>query len=1162
MSYFSALLLTVQDPQVQQESTSFGFVLMFVNIMPMVVGFFVVVKVALLPIATIMWNIYRRHHGYKGPDKHKLAQLEDLLVVNVVSAENLRKTNYGQVQGVHVQAFWNGELMGKTRSDKKEYYQPRFDDRRLKCLFPKDVAGCVLKIVVNHETGAGMISFLGQVEFTDRDLCDLPTEAAPYMLKPRIGQNAQQVCGSVTLAFITTNIGWAKAKELQKIGKLAGRRESLLEAAEHIDMSKAIGSKELLHVHELFLQVNGAEGLLKHDAGTHAMVDPYCTVYWSGEEVLRTPVIKHTATPLWDGQSVQIPLPKLTIDLFDHDKLTSDTFLGQVTIEGEALSYPLSGVQERPLLRKWLGKSNSKQKAVQGVLNLEMKVVKALQIEVCSAKGLMKTNTFSDGCDASCKIFWNDELVHETKTVKKSCAPVWEHEKTSVMVRGDIEEGRAKVKDRTKQKAVRTWRESTLRIEVWGTGHFLGEVSFEGEQLGTLSFAKKSFDLVKTTKLKDGKGKKIKLNQKHVDGKGQLFVKFAPVELLQVQLMSARDLAKVDLFGSCDPYYMVHYNGVELGRSTPQKKTRTPVWPNAVFTLPLQEVRFVLRDHNSFGSMHLGKKKSDFLGQAVLTSNHSGDFSTNIMSLELRSAGENEMVPVQGSIKIEVDMLLKLRVQVVDCTALHELDDRAQRAFYVVMLWDDVEIGRTTIAKGSLNPLWKDEFIEVHVPSKAPASAASWDEEHRFQKELTLQVWNKKSGLSALHGDAFHGHVCIPAEEIVAHDYTKYELERAVSIDHDQELMGGALGLQIYIDGGGLLEHGRKIVADTPTEGHFSIMDVLSAVPVNPLSQIALEVAGAGTGKLARSRAKKNVASALQDNSMNPDALLPIMRKDAILASSVVRRASAEEDDITSSQVRNTSTVMSPLSNAPPPNVSQVEVFRVAGGKASKAVPFDAAASRFRQTRDAKKSQKSQSSLKAQRQIQGAMDMLKGRTGGSVGAIGGTGRAMREQQGTQGQRQNVPVMNPIAQPLAAVPLTVDFDQWLQANKLDAVKAELAKSGIGDMEDLSELEQSDLQHLGISHFHQKRLARILFFPEKEKALRAALQNRREEEEQDQRLVAQAAKREQDVRDPFGVRKSKQSFVGHGHAKRVDRRLVSEEGAEESKKEESKAECLSL
>ena len=174
----------------------------------------------------------------------------------------------------------------------------------------------------------------------------------------------------------------------------------------------------------------------------------------------------------------------------------------------------------------------------------------------------------------------------------------------------------------------------------------------------------------------------------------------------------------------------------------------------------------------------------------------------------------------------------------------------------------------------------------------------------------------------------------------------------------------------------------------------------------------------------------------------------------------------------------------------------------------------------------------------------GAMDMTKRRNGPGSGArvnANMMGRMQRTGRGLRLQQQEAPVMNPVAQPVA-VQITADFDDWLQKNKLGAIKAELAKSGITEMEDFMELEQSDLQYLGISHFHQKRLARTLFFPEQDEALRAQLQRQREQEEQDQRDGADEAKREHDATDPLGVRGKSRgaSFVGHAHAKRVERR----------------------
>jgi hypothetical protein len=94
-----------------------------------------------------------------------------------------------------------------------------------------------------------------------------------------------------------------------------------------------------------------AEGLAKADGMVFGLVggksDPYCTILWNGLQVAETKVIDNTTSPEW-GESFHIPLHEvlhgpldessLVVEVYDHDKLGSHDFLGQITVNGAELA--------------------------------------------------------------------------------------------------------------------------------------------------------------------------------------------------------------------------------------------------------------------------------------------------------------------------------------------------------------------------------------------------------------------------------------------------------------------------------------------------------------------------------------------------------------------------------------------------------------------------------------------------------------------------------------------------------------------------------------------------------------------------------------------------------------------------------------------------------
>ena len=85
------------------------------------------------------------------------------------------------------------------------------------------------------------------------------------------------------------------------------------------------------------LSVRGATGL----KGVNKLIgrgtsDPYCKVYWNGEEVGSTEVVSRNVNPRWAAEDFSLPgaggARGLQLTFFDHETVGSHRFLGEYTM--------------------------------------------------------------------------------------------------------------------------------------------------------------------------------------------------------------------------------------------------------------------------------------------------------------------------------------------------------------------------------------------------------------------------------------------------------------------------------------------------------------------------------------------------------------------------------------------------------------------------------------------------------------------------------------------------------------------------------------------------------------------------------------------------------------------------------------------------------------
>lgn len=243
-----------------------------------------------------------------------------------------------------------------------------------------------------------------------------------------------------------------------------------------------------------------------------------------------------------------------------------------------------------------------------GVEDDELTTEEKIEIHICEATGMFKSTSLLGSLhEYRADIYWNDELKFTTQYVKATSSAsmsaavdvIWGNEYFIV----------------TKDKG-EVLLDCKLTIEVRSKSAFWGAVSFEGEKL--LDFIEavepEPFDLGNLPH-------KEANDQKHMQGLLYLEGKILPkstsnvdetasastdlreydtskplpegMKDLNFYVLAASDLGQADKFGKSDPFCIVKWNGIEIGKTDVKKKTLNPVW---------EAGKFVLRTYSNLGS--------------------------------------------------------------------------------------------------------------------------------------------------------------------------------------------------------------------------------------------------------------------------------------------------------------------------------------------------------------------------------------------------------------------------------------------------------------------------------------------------------------------------------------------------------------------------------
>jgi Ca2+-binding EF-hand superfamily protein len=115
-------------------------------------------------------------------------------------------------------------------------------------------------------------------------------------------------------------------------------------------------------------------------------------------------------------------------EVYDYDMLTSDTFLGSLTVDGIDLLHCDGNKDETWFpLQPLRGK---KSKHVAGNISFSISIGEKsnqLNVQLQGANNLAKADIFGDS-DPYCKIFWNNEQIAKTIVVDNCLTPCWDKE--------------------------------------------------------------------------------------------------------------------------------------------------------------------------------------------------------------------------------------------------------------------------------------------------------------------------------------------------------------------------------------------------------------------------------------------------------------------------------------------------------------------------------------------------------------------------------------------------------------------------------------------------------------------------------------------------------------------------------------------------------------
>lgn len=492
--------------------------------------------------------------------------IEEVMVdrqITIVGAKGLRKTDMMGKSDPYAVLYLNDEKVGQTEFQSKTI-DPTWE-AEYQVQIPQTYHDGVLQVVPGHR-GATV-----RIEVFDHDY------SLSHDFLGQVELHSVEYSDDLTMPMQTSDLQGKGRKQ----GKVTGELTFALQ-----------DPATVLPTVKRQLVVAGATNLRAADRAVfgEGSSDAYAVVYWNDVEIARTDVDEQTVNPIWETR-VMLTIPDrggvLRVELFDHDLTDSDDFLGQVEepIGGadcilqwdpEEMELDQTGFK---LVQKPADQGQASQVHVQGKLQLRIENPEMRKLVVMEAMGLRAADKMTS--DPFAMVYWNDRLVGQTKVAEKTLDPKWEDNELG----SDFE---LAIDPRIGS--------GTLRIEVYdfdegSKSDFLGQIEMPvgGDDYGGQGIVmdRRAFPLqpdprkptdripgALVLRIEDPAGK-ITPALQELEG---LARPPTPHGNLEVTVIEAKDLKKMDTFGRNDPYVVVTVEGLTRRTSTIDGGGAKPVW--------------------------------------------------------------------------------------------------------------------------------------------------------------------------------------------------------------------------------------------------------------------------------------------------------------------------------------------------------------------------------------------------------------------------------------------------------------------------------------------------------------------------------------------------------------------------------------------------------
>jgi Ca2+-dependent lipid-binding protein/WD40 repeat protein len=703
--------------------------------------------------------------------------------VQVLNAKGLAKADSWGSCDPYVKVVWTDKTHDEPVSTEhtktiKNQMNPVWDNEFFEVYVPHDIKHHAreLRFEVWNKNTLSSDNFLGQVALNADPATRFEQGVKELALEKKAGEQKQDfVQGSLgfNITIDDGGVEWVQPAEQQDkttVEEQASDEELKAKAQSVFDSLEPSQKEGMTHqgpANKLRVHVVEAKELKKT-----GKTDGYCVLKWNDKELKgkhKTGVVKDTLNPLWvkHEATFDVSLPKLRVELFDKNTLSTDTFLGQVTLEAASLREAVAAGGEKPhVLLPRRGEKGSKNISEGSKLTLALKMAKIRKVHIIEAKGLGAADNGKTS-DPYVKIQWNGKQIDKTNSVPKTLEPKWT-DQVFELPEADSNE---------------------LTLEVFDKDGVMSSDDFLGQVTAALDKGdEKEPDGTRWTKLEAksfGNEKKDKKGNKFVEEGAMLRYRIEESEKIVVQCVRAEGLAK----SSFKSYCKVIWNDAEVHKTKYGKASDSPEWGEELqheTTLPHEQLTVELFDKNTLSDT--------FHGQVTLLSDAFSMFPQHIGShSHVLGAKAKSSKDSQGELVLDLQYMRRMQVHIVNAMGLAKADTFGTSDPFVRVFWKTMEdeeyteVHKTKVHSKNLEPVF-DEVCDVFLPQR---------EEEAKACKLKFEVYDKD-----LVGKNMLGEVEIDALEP---GYKVHKLQQKAG-SGSQDLQKGFLGIRLDFEDGDLGE--------------------------------------------------------------------------------------------------------------------------------------------------------------------------------------------------------------------------------------------------------------------------------------------------------------------------------------------------------------------